>query len=105
MDYKIAFVGTKETVGGFALVGADIVPVDNSDDALSELLRLKKETVSEGGVDRQVYAIVFITEDLTSAITPDDEKKLSRGPLPAIIPIPTHNGSSEYGDLRLKRIV
>ena len=38
-------------------------------------------------------------------ISAEDEKKLSRGALPAIIPLPSHQGSSGYGLARLKRIV
>lgn len=106
MKYRIAIVGTKETVGGFALLGVDIVPVDNGEQAVEELLRLKKTLQKdEKGVDRNTYAIIFITEDLAGAISPDDEKKLARGALPAIIPIPSHRGSTGYGLERLRRIV
>ena len=106
MKYRIAIVGTKETVGGFALLGADIVAVDNGVQAVEELLRLKRTTTpDEKGVERNTYAIIFITEDLAGAISPDDEKKLARGALPAIIPIPSHRGSTGYGLERLKRIV
>lgn len=106
MKYRIAIVGTKETVGGFALLGVDIVPVDNGVQAVEELLRLKRMMQKDDkGVERNAYAIIFITEDLAGTISPDDEKKLSRGALPAIIPIPSHRGSTGYGLDRLKRIV
>ncbi len=104
-SYRIAVVGSRETVAGFALLGADVVPVDSGKQAVEELLRLKKEVVNEGGIDRNMYAIVFITEDLASGISADDEKKLARGALPAIIPLPSHEGSTGYGLQRLKRIV
>ncbi len=105
MKYKIAIVGTRQAVAGFSLLGVDIVPVESSDEAVEELMRLKKETRTEGGREVQTYAIVFITEDLAGSISPDDEKKLARGALPAIIPLPSHQGSSGYGLTRLKRIV
>ncbi len=106
MDHKIAIVGTWEAVAGFALLGVDVIPVDNTTEAVNELHRLKKETQTDSsGVERNVYAIVFITEDLAGGITPDDEKKLARGALPAIIPLPSHKGSTGYGLQRLKRIV
>lgn len=106
MKYRIAIIGTKETVGGFALLGVDIVPVESSTQAVEELLRLKKKTTpDEKGVERNTYAIIFITEDLAGALSPEDEKKLARGALPAIIPIPSHRGSTGYGLNRLKRIV
>ena len=106
MKYKIAIVGSREAVGGFSLLGVDVVPVQNSAEAVQELFRLKKETQQDNqGIERNSYAIVFITEDLSSGISPDDEKKLAKGALPAIIPLPSHQGATGYGLQRLKRIV
>jgi len=99
-------VGSKEAVGGFALLGVDIVAVDSNEQAVEELFNLKRDmTQDKTGRERNTYAIVFITEDLSSGISPDDEKKLARGALPAIIPIPSHQGSTGYGLQRLRRIV
>lgn len=104
--YRIAIVGTREAVAGFALLGLDVVPVDDRAKLVEELYRLKKETAKDDrGMERNRYAIVFITEDLAAAVSPDDEKKLSKGALPAFIPLPSHKGPSGYGLERLKRIV
>ena len=99
-------IGSREAVGGFALLGVDIIPVQSAPEAVEQLFRLKRETtMDDRGVERPLYAIVFVTEDLSSGISPEDEKKLARGALPAIVPIPSHRGSTGYGQLRLKRIV
>lgn len=104
--YKLAIVGSPEAIAGFALLGVDAVPANSPEEAVEALFTLKRNTrVDEGGVEHNVYAIVFITEDLASGISPDDEKKLARGALPAIIPLPSHKGSSGAGLSRLKRIV
>lgn len=104
--YRIAIVGEKETVAGFALLGADIVQAHTPQEAVEALLRLKKTMqTDETGRERNAYGIVFITEDLASGISADDEKKLARGALPAIVTLPSHRGSSGYGMARLKRIV
>ena len=105
MKYKIAIVGSKEAVAGFALLGVDVVPANTKAEAVEHLLRLKKDIVIEAGVERNAYAIVFVTEDFASGISPDDEKKLARGALPAIIPLPSHKGSTGYGLERLNLIV
>jgi V/A-type H+-transporting ATPase subunit F len=106
MKYRIAMVGSKEAVGGFALLGVDIIPVLSGEQAVEELYRLKRTMERDSqGIERNTYAIIFITEDLSSGISPDDEKKLARGALPSIIPIPSHQGSTGYGLQRLKRIV
>ena len=106
MNYKIAIVGSKDAIAGFQLLGADTKTVSSGAEAVEMLYTLKKDKqIDNEGIERQTYAIIFITEDLAEAITPDDEKKLSKGALPAIIPIPSHKGSSGYSTQRLKRIV
>lgn len=106
MKHKIAIIGSKEAIAGFSLLGADTVAASNGSEALEKLYELKKnKQLDEKGVERETYAIIFITEDLAATISPDDERKLSKGALPAIIPIPSHKGSSGYSLQRLKRIV
>ena len=105
-SYRIAIVGPRETVAGFALLGAHVVPAGSTQEAVEAMLRLKRETqTDEHGVERPLYAIVFITEDLASGISPEDERKLARGALPAIVPLPSHEAATGYGQARLKRIV
>lgn len=105
-EYRIAIVGSRQSVQGFSLLGADVVPAETTADAIAALYRLKKHTTpDEKGLERQTYAIVFVTEDLAGGIPAEDEKKLARGALPAIIPLPSHRGSTGYGMARLKRIV
>ena len=105
-SYRIAIVGQKEAVQGFALLGLDIVPAYDTNEAVDALLRLKRQMrTDDTGREHNEYAIVFVTEDLASGISPDDERKLSRGALPAIIALPSHRGSTGYSLERLKRIV
>lgn len=105
-SYHIAIVGQKEAIQGFALLGVDVVAAHTGPEAAHELLRLKKEMVTdETGRERNRYAIVFVTEDLASKLTAEDERKLSRGALPAIIPLPSFRGSTGYATERLNRIV
>lgn len=106
MKYRIAIVGSREAVSGFALLGIDVAPVDTVEDAVAKLYELKKITArDEQGIERNAYAIIFVTEDFMADISPDDEKRLTRGALPAIIPLPSHKGATGYGLQRLKRIV
>ena len=112
MNYKLAIVGSPEAVAGFALLGAETVPALNSQEAIDALLRLKRETqTDEHGGEKPAYAIVFVTEDLASGMSPEDEKKLARGALPAIVPLPDHRAAEDdtkterYGLQHLRRIV
>lgn len=105
MTYKIAIVGTREAVAGFSLLGMDIVSVATPAEAVEALFTLKRATYEEKGVVRNTYGIVFVTEDLLTNLTPEDERKLAKGALPAIVPLPSHKGSSGAGLARLRRIV
>jgi V/A-type H+/Na+-transporting ATPase subunit F len=107
MTYRIAIVGQKETVAAFSLLGVDVVSVSNGEEAVAALFRLKRTMQEDKGIQKNAYAVVFITEDLATSISPDDEKKLQRGALPAIIPLPSlHEADgASYGLKRIKRIV
>ncbi len=105
MNYKISIVGTRETIIGFKALGLEPVYVTEPAEAVESLYTLKRERVEHEGESRNKYAIVFIMEDLMSEITDDDYKKLTADPLPAIIPLPSHLGSSGYGLKKLKTIV
>lgn len=104
MKYRIAIVGSPEATSVFSLLGVDIVPLRDPELAAQELYRLKREMHEVDGIPRNVYGVVFITEDLAAGISADDERKLAKGALPAIIPLPSHH-STGYGMARLKRIV
>ena len=105
MNYKISIIGTREAILGFKALGLEPVFVNDPTEAVSSLYELKKEKVEVNGESKNKYAIIFIMEDLMSEITDDDYKKLTADPLPAIIPLPSHLGSSGYGLKKLKTIV
>lgn len=104
-NYRIAIVGQKEAVAGFALLGVDVVAVQDIPGAVKELFRLKKTMNTVDGRERNAYGVVFVSEDLLAGATPDDHRRLSRGALPAIIPLPSHRGSTGFSAERLKRFV
>jgi V/A-type H+-transporting ATPase subunit F len=104
-QYKIAIVGSRETILGFKALGVEPVYASGSKEALEELFALKSEKTESGGQSRNKYAIVFVMEDLMTDISPEDYKKLTADPLPAFIPLPSHLGSTGYGLKKLKGIV
>lgn len=103
--YHIAIVGQKEAVAGFALLGVDVVAVHDVAGAVKEMFRLKKAMHVVDGRERNTYGVIFVSEDLLEGASPDDHRRLSRGALPAIIPLPSHRGSTGYSAGRLKRFV
>lgn len=84
--YKMAVIGDKDSIYGFASIGLEIFPCDDPDEAAHKI-----RTMSENG-----YGVIYITEQLATQI----EKELDRYremPLPAIIPIPGVNGNTGLG--------
>ncbi len=104
-QYKMAIIGPREIILGFKALGLEPVYVTEPKDAVEILFNLKREKVEVEGENLSKYAILFIMEELAREITPEDYKKLSADPLPAIIPLPSHLGTTGYGLQKLKTIV
>ncbi|MBN2095848.1 V-type ATP synthase subunit F [Candidatus Peregrinibacteria bacterium] len=104
-QYKMAIIGPRETILGFKALGLEPVYATDPKEAVERLYSLKRERTEVDGESINKYAIVFIMEDLARGVTPDDYKKLSAEPLPAIIPLPSHLGTTGYGLQKLKTIV
>lgn len=104
-SYKMAIIGPRETILGFKALGIETVYISEPKLAVEALFSLKREKVEVEGESLNKYAILFILEELACEITPDDYKKLSSDALPAIIPLPSHLGTTGYGLKKLKTIV
>lgn len=92
--YKIAVMGDRDSIYGFASVGLEIVPVEDMAHAGRQLRQL-----AESG-----YGIIYITESLCGHL----EKELelySERVLPAIIPVPGVSGNNGLGVVQVKRSV
>jgi len=98
MEYNIAIIGSREAIEGFSLLGVTTVPASTSEEAVEKIKEMKKD-------EDKNFAIIFVTEDLAQGFTTDDEKYFGKDPLPAIIPLPSHLGSTGYSTARLSRIV
>ena len=98
MNYRIAIIGSREAIEGFSLLGVTTVPASTTEEAVMKIKEMKKD-------EENSYAIIFVTEDLAQGFSGDDEKYFAKDPLPAIIPLPSHLGSTGYSLDRLKRIV
>jgi V/A-type H+-transporting ATPase subunit F len=106
-NYKIAIVGNKDTILGFKALGLKPFDANNAEEATKVLYSLKAEEITDEktGELRPLYAIIFITEDLAAEIQIADQKKLNKGALPAIIPIPGSKGTTGYGIKRIGKMV
>lgn len=95
--FKIAVIGSSDSVIGFKALGLDVFPVDNSDAARSTLREITKPSDVE-------YAIIYIEETMASEMLADIAKFKDR-PSPAIILIPGRDGPIGLGQTALREAV
>ncbi len=96
---KIAIIGGRDSILGFTSMGIEIFPVQNEQEALRESTRLVKE-------EKDVYAIIFITDDLAAGIDKQLEAlKKEITLLPAIVIIPSHKGSLGLATQKIRKMV
>ena len=89
--YRIGVIGDRESILGFKAVGLSVFPCDTSEEARKVLHRIAK----------QEFAIIYITEQLCRDMEYDIAKyRDSR--VPAIIPIPSKDGSLGIGKSRVR---
>lgn len=88
--YKIAVMGSPDTVMGFKALGLDAVPVRTGEEAREKF----RELTRPGGAD--AYAVIYVEERLAEPLAEDIAKFKDR-PSPAVILIPGKDGSMGLG--------
>lgn len=86
--YRIAVIGDRESVMGFRALGLDVFPAEeeNAKAVFKSVLREEQEP----------YAIIYITEEL-SVVLREEIAALKDALIPAVIPIPSKDGSKGLG--------
>jgi V/A-type H+/Na+-transporting ATPase subunit F len=92
--YKIAVLGDRDSIYGFAALGLDTFPVSDDVEAAKKL-----KSLAEGE-----YAVIYITEALQAKLESEIDHYRSER-LPAIIPIPGVSGNTGMGMLSVKKSV
>lgn len=92
--YKIAVLGDRDSIYGFAALGLDTYPVLDQEEAAKTLKKL-----AEGQ-----YAVIYITEALQAKLELEIDRYVNQG-LPAIIPIPGVSGNTGMGIRNVKKSV
>ncbi len=92
--FKIAAVGDKDSVLGFASLGLEVFCPDSVDEAGRLIRRL-----SQGD-----YAVIFLTEQLASKLE-NELEKYNSSVLPAITLIPGARGNTGEGRKAVSRFV
>ena len=92
--YKIAAVGDRNSVYGFASLGLKVFFAEDGAEAKHVIKTLAAEE----------YAVIYVTEKIISEI-PEEIDKYRDQPLPAIIPIPGVAGNTGFGLRNVSRFV
>lgn len=92
--YKIAVMGDRDSIYGFAALGIEPYPVTDTEKAARQLRQL-----AEGE-----YAIIYVTEELAERIEPEINR-YNEAELPAIILIPGVVGNTGKGISSVRRSV
>lgn len=89
--YKIGVVGDKDSVLAFKAIGIDVYPVVEADEA--------RRTIDKMAMDK--YAVIFVTEQVAKDIE-ETIKRYNRETLPAVILIPSNQGTLNIGMQRIR---
>lgn len=92
--YKIAILGDRDSIYGFATLGIDTFPVTDAEEGERTLKTLAAKD----------YAIIYITEGLHSKIS-DEVSRYREQRLPAIIPIPGIADNTGQGMADVQQLV
>lgn len=92
--YKIAVLGDRDSIYGFAALGLSTYPVSNPEEAAKTLKRL-----ADGN-----YAVIYVTEAVQAQIEEEIDRYRTAN-TPAIIPIPGVLGNTGMGMRNVKTSV
>ena len=92
--YKIAVMGDRDSIYGYAALGLDTYPVTDQEEAAKQLKLLAGSQ----------YAVIYVTEALQAQLESEIDHYVSEG-LPAIIPIPGVSGNTGMGIRNVKKSV
>lgn len=92
--YKIAVIGSRESILGFKAMGLEVFPCPSLPEARKTLHRIAEEG----------YAVIYVTEGFCRGM-PEDIDRYRDVCIPAVIPIPGMHGSFGVGMTKLKRRV
>ena len=92
--YRIAVLGDRDSIYGFAALGLEVFPVEDAEAGRRTLRNLCE----------QEFAVIYITEALAAQL-PEELSRYEEQRMPAIIPIPGVVGNTGLGIARVKRSV
>jgi vacuolar-type H+-ATPase subunit F/Vma7 len=99
-ELKIAVIGNADSILLYKSVGCQPFSITKSSEAEKVLSQILIDSREE-----DEYAIIFVEEYYFKNLSEDLRLKMSKRPLPAVIPVPSaSDGNSDYAFKRLSEI-
>jgi len=95
MAYKIAIIGSEDTISGFKALGVQAVAANDAVETQNKIKAM---------YEKNEFAVIFITEDWADKIS-DFLENLAPKALPAIVSIPSQKGTTGAGLRGIRKIV
>lgn len=92
--YKIAVMGDRDSIYGYAALGMDIFPVKSAEEGAKTL-----KSLAAGK-----YAVIYVTEAMQAELSAEIDRYVTED-VPAIIPIPGVTGNTGMGMQSVKKSV
>jgi vacuolar-type H+-ATPase subunit F/Vma7 len=104
-QYKLAIIGNVSSILIYRALGTEGFAVNSAEAAREQLETLVALDQGDEAKTAQ-YAVIFVEEDLYREFPDDLIEKLTKKPLPAVIPVPSPQGSDDdFASKRLSKIV
>lgn len=92
--FKVGVVGDKDSILAFKALGVDVFTVNEEEEARKIVDKIARDN----------YGIIFITEQIASLI-PDTIERYDKEIIPAVILIPSNQGTLNIGMDRINKSV
>jgi len=103
---KLAVIGNESSVLIFRALGTEVYSVHDSNQAQEILRDLASREIGDDSQKTAEYAVVFVEENFYKKLPEDLLTRLSKNPLPAVVPVPSPDSKdAKFGTKRLSRIV
>lgn len=103
--FKLAIIGNESSILLYRALGTETYPVTNANEARDMLQELASRDMGDE-LQTAAYAVVFVEENYYKKLPEDLLTRLSKKPLPAVVPVPSPDSDdAKFGSKRISKIV
>ncbi|MCF7917561.1 hypothetical protein K9L27_00965 [Candidatus Gracilibacteria bacterium] len=104
-NFKLAIIGNESSILIYRALGTESYPVSTPAEARDMLQELASRNLGDEQQTAE-YAVVFVEENYYKKLPDDLITRLSKKPLPAVVPVPSPDSTDDkFGSKRISKIV